>query len=152
MFVVIFRARVRDADDEYTRVASRLRELALSEFGCLEFVSALDGADEIALSYWPDEASIVAWKRHGEHVLAQELVPLPASSIRVSAALDADLARRPPRIGFGLSFVGAANDLHADHPRQPESNLRAGVLGRERWYERYVVEVAEITRAYRWSR
>ena len=56
------------------------------------------------------------------------LVPLPASSTRVSAALDADLARRPPRIGFGLSFVGAANDLHVDHPRQPGSNLRAGVL------------------------
>lgn len=97
MFVVIFRARVRDADDEYTRVASRLRELALNEFGCLEFVSALDGADEIALSYWPDETSILAWKRHGEHVLAQ-------------------------------------------------------ALGRERWYEGYVVEVAEIARAYRWSR
>jgi len=97
MFVVIFRARVRHADDEYTRVAARLRELALHQFGCTEFVSALDGADEIALSYWPDAASIAAWKRHGEHVLAQE-------------------------------------------------------LGRERWYEGYVVEVAEITRAYRWSR
>ncbi|MCU0676131.1 MAG: antibiotic biosynthesis monooxygenase [Myxococcota bacterium] len=97
MVVVIFRAQVRDADDEYSRVAARLRELALNDFGCLEFVSAHDGTVEIALSYWPDEASVAAWKREREHVLAQE-------------------------------------------------------LGRERWYERYVVEVAEITRAYRWSR
>jgi hypothetical protein len=32
-------------------------------------------------------------------------------------------------MGVGLSFVGAANDLHADHPRQPGTNSRAGVLG-----------------------
>ncbi|MCU0676968.1 MAG: hypothetical protein MUE69_29795, partial [Myxococcota bacterium] len=51
--------------------------------------------------------------------VAWGLVHPPASSFRLSAALGADLARRPPRIGFGLSFVGAANDLHADHPRQP---------------------------------
>lgn len=36
MFVVIFRARIREADGEYARVAERLRELALTQFGCLE--------------------------------------------------------------------------------------------------------------------
>ena len=36
------------------------------------------------------------------------------------------------RIGFSLSFVAAANDLHADHPQQPGTNLRAGVLVSER--------------------
>lgn len=95
MFVVIFRAKVRVADDEYTRVAARLRELALDHFGCLEFVSSFEGAHEIALSYWPDEASIARWKRHGEHVLAQE-------------------------------------------------------LGRDRWYESYVVHVAQVAREHRW--
>ncbi|PHM18895.1 MAG: antibiotic biosynthesis monooxygenase [Curvibacter sp. PD_MW3] len=52
MYVVIFRARVRALDDEYSRVAARMRELALS--------------------YWPSEEAIRAWKSHPEHVLAQQ--------------------------------------------------------------------------------
>ena len=43
MYVVIFRAKVRAFDDEYSRVAVRLRELALSEFGCLEFHAVTEG-------------------------------------------------------------------------------------------------------------
>ena len=94
MFIVIFRAKVRSADSDYAQVASRMRELALSQFGCLEFTAVTEGQDEIALSYWPSEAHIRAWKSHSEHVLAQQ-------------------------------------------------------LGRERWYESYIVQVAEITRDYR---
>lgn len=96
MFVVIFRAKVRSADSEYTLVAARMRELALGQFGCLEFTAVTEGQDEIALSYWPNETSIRAWKAHSEHVLAQQ-------------------------------------------------------LGRERWYQSYIVQVAEITREYRFS-
>ncbi len=95
MFVVIFRAKVRSTDGEYARIAGRLRELALSRFGCLEFFSVHEGSDEVALSYWPTEDSILAWRSHSEHVVAQE-------------------------------------------------------LGRERWYESYVVQVASIQRDYRW--
>lgn len=95
MFVVIFRAKVRAMDGEYSQVAGRLRELALQRFGCLEFVAVNDGPDEVALSYWPDEERIRAWKQYSEHVLAQE-------------------------------------------------------LGRERWYESYIVQVANIGREYRW--
>lgn len=73
MYVVIFRARVRALDDEYSRVAARLRELALQQFGCLEFQALTEGENEVALSYWPDEPSIRAWKAHAEHVLAQQL-------------------------------------------------------------------------------
>ena len=94
---MIFRAKLRVADDEYSRVAQRLRSLALEQFGCLEFVAASEGGEEIALSYWADPERIRAWKQHGEHVLAQE-------------------------------------------------------LGRERWYEDYIVQVAELQREYRWSR
>lgn len=94
MFVVIFRAKVRRTDSEYTTVAARMRELALGQFGCLEFAAVTEGQDEIALSYWPNEESIRAWKSHSEHVLAQQ-------------------------------------------------------LGRERWYQSYIVQVAEITREYR---
>ena len=94
MFVVIFRAKTRSLDDEYFAVAARMRELALSQFGCLEFQAVTEGQNEVALSYWPDEQSIRAWKSHADHLLAQQ-------------------------------------------------------LGRERWYESYVVQVAQITREYR---
>lgn len=93
MFVVIFRAKVRTVDSEYSEVAARLRELAMGQFGCLDFQAITEGNNEIALSYWPNEESIVAWKSHSEHLLAQQ-------------------------------------------------------LGRERWYESYTVQVAEITREY----
>jgi heme-degrading monooxygenase HmoA len=49
-----------------------MRELALNEFGCLEFHAVTEGQHEVALSYWPDEASIRAWKNHPEHALAQQ--------------------------------------------------------------------------------
>lgn len=94
MFVVIFRAQVRRFDDEYSRTAARMRELAIGQFGCLEFHAVTEGDQEVALSYWPDEQSIRAWRSHPEHVLAQQ-------------------------------------------------------AGRDRWYERYSVQVAEVTREYR---
>jgi heme-degrading monooxygenase HmoA len=94
VFVVIFRAQVRQFDDEYSRTAARMRDLAIRQFGCLEFHAVTEGDQEVALSYWPDEQSIRAWRNHPEHVLAQQ-------------------------------------------------------WGRERWYERYSVQVAEVTREYR---
>ena len=72
MFVVIFRAKVRVIDDEYLATAGELRDLALREFGCLEFHSLLENQHEVALSYWPDEESIRAWKAHPDHMLAQQ--------------------------------------------------------------------------------
>lgn len=72
LFVVIFRARVRELDDEYARVAERMRELAIAEFGCLEFHAVAEGNEEVALSYWPDEDSIRRWRNHPEHLLAQQ--------------------------------------------------------------------------------
>lgn len=72
MYVVIFRAKVRALDEEYSRVATRMRELALSQFGCFEFHAVTEGTDEVALSYWPSEEAIRAWKSHPEHVLAQQ--------------------------------------------------------------------------------
>jgi heme-degrading monooxygenase HmoA len=73
MLVVIFRAKIRSLDEQYVAVAARMRELALSRFGCLEFHAVSEGPDEVALSYWPDEASIKAWRAHPEHVEAQRL-------------------------------------------------------------------------------
>lgn len=72
-FVVIFRATARELDAEYSATAARLRELALTQFGCLEFVAVTEGNQEVALSYWPDEASIRAWKQHADHLMAQQM-------------------------------------------------------------------------------
>jgi len=88
MWVVIFRARVRVSDAEYERVARRLRQLALEEFGCLRFIAATDDDGEVAISYWPTQESIGAWRRHAEHVVAQE-----TGRERWYDAYDVDVAR-----------------------------------------------------------
>lgn len=93
MYVVIFRATIRSLDAEYSALAARMRELALREFGCIEFQAVTEGRNEVALSYWPSEEAIRRWKAHPEHLLAQQ-------------------------------------------------------HGRERWYESYSVQVAQISREY----
>ena len=73
MYAVIFRAEIAELDDEYGRIAERLRELALNRYGCSEFVSLSEGSREIAISYWRNEAQIEAWKQDVEHLAAQKL-------------------------------------------------------------------------------
>ena len=73
MFVVIFRAQAKALDAEYSAMAAQMRELALTRFGCLDFTAVTEGDQEVALSYWPDEASIRAWKQHTDHLMAQQL-------------------------------------------------------------------------------
>ena len=71
--MVIFRARIAQLDEEYSRLAKQLRTLALEEFGCIEFTAVSEGDEEIALSYWPDQQSIARWKRQADHLIAQQL-------------------------------------------------------------------------------
>ena len=73
MFAVIFKATINELDDEYYETASRLRELALTEYGCTEFSSYTQGSEEVAISYWPSKAHIQAWKDNPEHQQAQAL-------------------------------------------------------------------------------
>lgn len=73
MFIVIFRAKISKIDETYTTISKKLRDLALTKFGCLEFHAVTEGDNEIALSYWPDEEKIRAWKQHSDHLLAQQL-------------------------------------------------------------------------------
>lgn len=73
MYVVIFQATIKSMDEEYVATAAKLRELALSEFGCTRFESTTEGEKEIALSYWPSIKHIKAWKNHPDHINAQEL-------------------------------------------------------------------------------
>lgn len=72
MFVVIFRAKVGRQDDTYVETAARLRELALTRYGCLDFVSCQQNGQEIAVSYWPDQQSVAAWRKDPEHLSAQQ--------------------------------------------------------------------------------
>jgi heme-degrading monooxygenase HmoA len=96
VFVVIFRARIRNLDAEYHEVARRMRDLALTQFGCVEFHSLSEGDNEVSLSYWPSEENIRAWKSHPEHVQAQQ-----AGRQRWYASYSVEVARigREYRVG-----------------------------------------------------
>lgn len=72
MYAVIFRAKIREFDEQYVNVAARMRELALNHFGCKEFVATCEGGYEIAISYWETLEHIKQWKQHAEHLVAQE--------------------------------------------------------------------------------
>ncbi|KEQ17111.1 antibiotic biosynthesis monooxygenase family protein [Endozoicomonas numazuensis] len=72
MYAVIFRATLKKLDQEYTQKAQRMRELALNEYGCIEFIANTEGDQELAISYWPDKESIRAWKNNPEHLSAQQ--------------------------------------------------------------------------------
>lgn len=73
MYAVIFRAEINELDEQYFAIAARLRELATSRYGCLEFVSATQGMQETVVSYWTDLEQIKQWKQNQEHLAAQEL-------------------------------------------------------------------------------
>ncbi len=72
MFAVIFRADINEVDADYEATAANLRELAMSQYGCVDFVSHSDGRSEIAVSYWQSEAAIKAWRADPVHRAAQE--------------------------------------------------------------------------------
>ena len=63
MYAVIFKAKIKQLDDEYFETAQRMRELAMSQYGCLDFTSLSEG----------DEEQIKNWQQDAEHLLAQAL-------------------------------------------------------------------------------
>ncbi len=73
MLAVIFRAEIAQLDQEYQQTAERLRELALRDYGCVEFCAWTEGEREVAISYWESEAQIRAWKSDPEHQAAQRM-------------------------------------------------------------------------------
>jgi heme-degrading monooxygenase HmoA len=73
MYVVIFRATIKKLDKEYRSLAEKMRELAFSKYGCIDFISITEGDQEIALSYWESEDQIKEWKEDNQHMQAQEL-------------------------------------------------------------------------------
>ncbi len=71
MYAVIFKARLRPLDDAYYETAHRMRELAMQQYGCLDFVSSTENDFEISISYWNSERDIRAWRQDPEHQRAQ---------------------------------------------------------------------------------
>jgi heme-degrading monooxygenase HmoA len=74
-FAVIFKAVINQhqLDSHYFETARGLRELAKTQYGCLDFVSVREDDREIAISYWPSREQISAWKDDPEHRKAQQL-------------------------------------------------------------------------------
>ena len=73
MYAVIFKAEINKIDSSYSAMAKRMRELAINEYGCIEFNSVTEGDNEIAISYWNTKEQIKEWKQNKEHLKAQEL-------------------------------------------------------------------------------
>lgn len=72
MYAVIFHAEIAQLDDEYFATAKQMRELAITQYGCLEFVATTEGTREIAISYWQSLEHIQHWKQNAEHLQAQQ--------------------------------------------------------------------------------
>ena len=81
MYAVIFKATFKASflensaqlKDEYSTTATRMRELATTQYGCLELSACTEGGQEIAISYWPSQDHIKRWKQDKEHLAAQAL-------------------------------------------------------------------------------
>ena len=73
MYAVIFKATIQQLDETYYTMARQLRERALNEYGCLDFVACMEGQQELAVSYWPSLQHIKAWHQDPLHLEAQAL-------------------------------------------------------------------------------
>jgi heme-degrading monooxygenase HmoA len=72
-YAVIFTSKRTEGDRGYAVVAERIADLGARYDGFLgmETVRGADGVG-ITVSYWRDEAAILAWKRDTEHEKAQQ--------------------------------------------------------------------------------
>ena len=72
-FAVIFTSRRTAADEGYGDTSERMVALASQQPGFLGYESAR-GADGlgITVSYWQSEEAIANWRRHAEHLVAQQ--------------------------------------------------------------------------------
>ncbi len=73
-YAVIFTAQRAPGDHGYSAMAARMSEMALASPGCLGMESTRnEGGYGITVSYWRDEAAILAWKSDAQHLVAQQL-------------------------------------------------------------------------------
>jgi len=72
-YAVIFSSRRTPGENGYGAMAERMLALARAQPGFLGVESVRDAEGlGITVSYWRDEGSIAGWKRHAEHLVAQE--------------------------------------------------------------------------------
>ncbi len=73
MYAVIFKADINQFDQEYDDMLVEMRELAVSQYGCINIQSVTEGENEITISYWNSLEDIKAWKQDERHQMAQKL-------------------------------------------------------------------------------
>lgn len=73
MYIVIFKAKIKQLDSTYSKMAQKLRNKALSQFNCVKFEVCSENGFEIALSYWHSLEDIRHWQHDAEHQVAQRL-------------------------------------------------------------------------------
>jgi heme-degrading monooxygenase HmoA len=72
-YAVIFTSLRTEGDQGYAEAAERMLALAREQPGFLGVESARgDDGLGITVSYWSDEAAILAWKQHPEHRAIRE--------------------------------------------------------------------------------
>lgn len=72
MYIVIFKARIKQVDQIYSQMAANLQTKAKQEYGCVHFESVCENGYEIALSYWHTLEDIKCWKNDPVHLQAQK--------------------------------------------------------------------------------
>ena len=68
---VFFIAKIKDLNDEYTAVSTRMRELGESHPGFISIESEEIGDVEITVSTWRSREDVADWARDPEHVEAK---------------------------------------------------------------------------------
>lgn len=71
-YAVIFSSIQTDQLEGYSEMAEKMELLAKNQPGFIALESARSGLG-ITVSYWKTLADISNWKKHSEHVIAQEL-------------------------------------------------------------------------------
>ncbi len=73
-YAVVFASQASGDDAGYAEMDARVEALARAQPGFLGLEAARDASGfGITVSYWRDEASILAWKAEAEHLAAQRM-------------------------------------------------------------------------------
>lgn len=70
-YAVMFSSLRTENQKGYKEMSNYIFELALKQEGCLGVETARDSLG-ITVSFWRDEASILKWKEHADHIVAKE--------------------------------------------------------------------------------
>ncbi|MCM2562449.1 antibiotic biosynthesis monooxygenase [Lutimaribacter sp. EGI FJ00015] len=73
-YAVIFANQRAGADPGYEVMAEKMAALAAASPGCIGMESTRDAEGfGLTVSYWSDEAAVLAWKADAQHLVAQQL-------------------------------------------------------------------------------